>query len=55
MMRSEFRWKEEIIYWEGTRGCVFPGSCGVDPPVTVVPTLRRGTVPCLGGSEDVTA
>lgn len=22
----EFRWKEEVIYWEGKRGCFFPGA-----------------------------
>ena len=33
----EFRWKEEVIYWEGSRGLVFPGGWGVDPPVTLVP------------------
>jgi hypothetical protein len=33
----EFRWKEEVIYWEGTRGCFFPGGWGVNPPVTIVP------------------
>jgi len=33
----EFRWKEQVIYWEGSQGCVFPGGWGVDPPVTIVP------------------
>jgi hypothetical protein len=33
----EFRWKEEVIYWEGRRGCVFLGGWGVNPPVTIVP------------------
>ena len=35
--RIEFRWKEQVIYWEGGRGCVFDGAWGVDPPWTVVP------------------
>lgn len=34
----EFRWKEEVVYWEGRRGYVFPGGWGVTPPVTYVPT-----------------
>jgi hypothetical protein len=33
----EFRWKEQLIYWEGPRGVVFPGGWGVEPPVTIVP------------------
>lgn len=33
----EFRWKEEVIYWEGDRGVFFAGGWGVDPPVTHVP------------------
>lgn len=33
----EFRWKEEVIYWEGSRGCIFIGAWGADPPVTIVP------------------
>ena len=33
----EFRWKEQVVYWEGNRGCVFEGGWGVDPVVTVVP------------------
>lgn len=36
----EFRWKEQVIYWEGPRGCVFPGAWGVDPPITIVPDLE---------------
>ncbi|MGD0808716.1 MAG: hypothetical protein ABSA91_03300 [Acidimicrobiales bacterium] len=36
--RVEFRWKEEVIYWEGDRGFVFDGGWGVSPPVTYVPT-----------------
>ena len=33
----EFRWREEVIYWEGSRGVVFPGGWGVSPFVTVIP------------------
>lgn len=33
----EFRWKEEVVYWEGARGAVFVGGWGVRPLVTVVP------------------
>jgi hypothetical protein len=36
----EFRWKEEVIYWEGSRGCAFPGGWGVDPPLTIVPDAQ---------------
>ena len=32
----EFRWKEEVVYWEGARGCVF-SAAGVEPVITVVP------------------
>ena len=34
---SRFRWREEVIYWEGSRGVVFPGAWGVSPFVTVIP------------------
>jgi hypothetical protein len=33
----EFRWKEEVVYWEGDQGFVLDGGWGVDPPVTYVP------------------
>lgn len=33
----EFRWKEEVIYWEGSRGVVFPSGWGVSPAVTITP------------------
>ena len=33
----EFRWKEMVIYWEGTRGVVFNSGWGVEPAVTIVP------------------
>ena len=51
----EFRWKEEVIYWEGTRGCVFLGGWGVDPPVTIVPddaTWDRAVPGWLHGRHD---
>ena len=32
----EFRWKEEVIYWEGDRGFVFDGGWGVSPFETYV-------------------
>lgn len=33
----EFRWKEEVLYWEGSHGVIFPGGWGTDPIVTIVP------------------
>ena len=33
----EFVWKEEVVYWEGPHGCVFPGAWGGDVLVTIVP------------------
>lgn len=33
----EFRWKEKVLYWEGSRGVVLPGGWGVSPMVTVIP------------------
>lgn len=33
----EFLWKEEVVYWEGPHGCVFPGAWGGDVLVTVIP------------------
>jgi hypothetical protein len=51
----EFRWKELIIYWEGTRGCCFPGGWGVDPPETGVPdadTWDRAVPGFLRGRHD---
>jgi hypothetical protein len=35
--RVEFRWKEEVIYWESDRGFIFDGGWGISPPVTFVP------------------
>ena len=51
----EFRWKEELVYWEGDRGCVFEGGWGVQPPVTVVPdasTWDRVVPEWLRGRRD---
>lgn len=33
----EFRWKEEVIYWEGDRGYIFEAGWGVTPGVTYIP------------------
>lgn len=41
MAEVEFRWKEEIIYWDGERGFVFDGGWGVEPSVTYVPDEER--------------
>ena len=51
----EFRWKEQVIFWEGSLGCVFPSGWGVDPPVTIVPdakTRDRTVPPFLQGRHD---
>jgi hypothetical protein len=51
----EFRWKEEVIYWESDRGFVFDGGWGVDPPVTYVPdsdAWDRVMPPWLRGRRD---
>jgi hypothetical protein len=51
----EFRWKEEVIYWEGARGVVCDGAWGVDPLVTIVPdptTWDRKTPAWLHGRHD---
>lgn len=34
----EFRWKEQVVYWEGAHGFIFPAGWGVEPPVTYVPS-----------------
>ncbi|WP_157001051.1 hypothetical protein [Agromyces laixinhei] len=34
----EGRWKEEVIYWEGSRGFVFDAGWGVQPLVLYVPS-----------------
>jgi hypothetical protein len=33
----EYRWKQEVVYWEGDRGFIFDGEWGVEPMVTYVP------------------
>lgn len=33
----EFRWKEQVYYWEGNRGLYLDGGWGVDPVATYVP------------------
>ena len=33
----EGRWKEEVVYWEGSRGFVFDAAWGVEPHVLYVP------------------
>ena len=33
----EGRWKEEVVYWEGSRGFVFDAGWGVEPHVLYVP------------------
>ncbi|GAA1676353.1 hypothetical protein [Microbacterium lacus] len=33
----EGRWKEEVIYWEGSRGFIFDAGWGVTPLVLYVP------------------
>jgi len=51
----EFRWKEQVIYWEGDRGCIFLGGWGVDPPVTIVPDAKswdRAVPAFLQGRHD---
>jgi hypothetical protein len=36
--RVESRWREEVVYWEGSRGVVFDAGWGVKPPILYVPT-----------------
>jgi hypothetical protein len=51
----QIRWKEQVIYWEGSRGVVFPGPWGVDPLVTIVPdsaTWDRKVPEWLRGRHD---
>jgi hypothetical protein len=50
-----FRWKEEVIYWEGNEGCIFPGAWGADRLVTIVPdakTWDRAVPAFLRGRHD---
>jgi hypothetical protein len=36
----EWRWKEEIIYWEGRRGFLLDGGWGSEPPTLYVPSAQ---------------
>ena len=52
----EFRWKEEVIYWEGERGFAFDGAWGHDPLSTYVPTVAAWdncVPPWMRGRRDV--
>lgn len=35
--RIEWRWKEQLIYWEDDQGFLFEAGWGVDPPTLYVP------------------
>ncbi len=51
----EFRWNEEVTYWEGPRGVVFPAGWGAYPLVTIVPdsvTWDRKVPTWLRGRHD---
>ena len=51
----EHRWKEEVIYWEGSAGYRLDGGWGVSPPVLYVPsaTIWDEVVPVwLRGRHD---
>ena len=37
----EFRWKEQVYYWEGSRGLFFDGGWGVQPRITYVPSPEQ--------------
>ncbi len=37
----EFRWKEQVFYWEVARGLYFDGGWGVTPYITYVPTAEK--------------
>jgi hypothetical protein len=54
-LEVEFRWKEEVIVWDGTQGAIFPSGWGVSPFVTSVPdanTWDRAVPPFLRGRRD---
>jgi len=34
----QYRWKEEVVYWEGSNGFLLDAGWGVDPPVLYVPS-----------------
>ncbi|MFN3255412.1 MAG: hypothetical protein ACE37B_06930 [Ilumatobacter sp.] len=36
-MDVQFRWKEEVILWDGRQGFVFDGAWGGRFPITIVP------------------
>ena len=36
--RIEYRWKEQVVYWEGRRGFLFDGGWGVGPAILYVPS-----------------
>jgi hypothetical protein len=51
----EFRWKEEVVYWEDDRGFVFDGGWGVTPSVTYVPDADqwdRAVAPWMVGRRE---
>lgn len=37
----EYRWKEQVFYWEGSRGLHFDGGWGIRPFVTYFPSAAR--------------
>jgi hypothetical protein len=57
--RVQSRWREEVVYWEGSRGVVFDAGWGVKPPILYVPTQSQWgeVVPhwLRGRSEEVIA
>ena len=36
--RIEYRWKEQVVYWEGSQSFVFEAAWGVDPGILILPT-----------------
>jgi hypothetical protein len=38
--RIEYRWKEQVVYWEGRTGFLLDAGWGVDPSVLYVPSDR---------------
>ena len=37
----EFRWKEQVFYWEGSRGLYLDGGWGARPFVTYFPSATK--------------
>lgn len=37
----EFRWKEQVFYWEGSRGLLLDGGWGAQPLVTYFPSAAK--------------